>query len=229
MQRFRRAQDRDAETASAPSPGVVTAIHVHRRRPGRFAVDVGGVPVTPLTAEIIGEYRLRVGSAVTEAVLAVLLANAAATRCHDTALDALARRSRSERELERWLQQREFGAAEIDATLARLVSLGLLDDATFARGFAHARIVGRGFGARRVAADLRQRGVAGHIVEAVLAEIREETGGDERTALAEVAERRLRTLRSLEPEVARRRLSSWLIRRGFAVGDTLRVVRDLIP
>lgn len=229
MQRFRRVRDRDAGRASAPSPGVVTAVRELRRRPGRFTVDVGAVPVAPLTAEIVGQFRLGVGSAVTEAMLSALLANAAATRCHDAALDALARRSRSERELERWLQQREFGAAEIDATLARLAEVGLLDDAAFARGFAHARLVGRGFGARRVAADLRQRGVARHIVDAVLADIREESGGNERAALVAIAERRLRTLRTLEPEVARRRLSAWLIRRGFAVGDTLRAVRDLIP
>ena len=47
-----------------------------------------------------------------------------------------------------------------------------------------------------------------------MAELAEQEGGDERAALQ---------------AVARRRLAGWLVRRGFGVGEVMRVVRELVP
>ncbi|WP_018412069.1 recombination regulator RecX [Methyloversatilis thermotolerans] len=75
----------------------------------------------------------------------------------EKALRLLARRDHSRAELVRKL--REDGSAEdVAALLARLEEGGLLSDARFAKQFVSSRATR--FGARRLAHDLRQRGIS---------------------------------------------------------------------
>lgn len=221
------AESREAEATLAP--GAVMAIREHPRRPGRYLLEVGDTTLGPVSAEVIGSHGIRLGVALDESALMAIAAAARRIACYDRASGALGRRARSTEELRRWLRERECEAADIDDALERLTSLGLLDDLAFARGFAHSRTVGRGYGSRRVAAELARRGVAAGIIATMIGELREEGGGDETAAIEQAARRRLRSVGGLEPEVARRRLLGWLVRRGFSVGESLKVVRGLVP
>lgn len=144
------------------------------------------------------------------------------------ALDALARSSRSRADLGRWLRDREYGSGEIEQVLTRLESVGLLDDLAFARGFARSRLEGRGYGERRVAAELARRGVDRAIVTQVLDERRADTeSAHGAKPIDVVAARRMKSLAKLPNDVARRRLQGFLARRGFASSEILRVLRAL--
>lgn len=134
--------------------------------------------------------------------------------CYQKALDALARSPRSRAELGRWLAQREYTPEEVDETLDRLTSAGLLNDEAYARAFARSRATGKGFGARRIAAELARRGVARGIADRVLAEVDAELGDDADAALRRAAERKAASLARLDAETGRRRLIAWLLRRG---------------
>lgn len=149
--------------------------------------------------------------------------------CYSKAVDSLARRSRSARGLERWLIQRRFAPEAIAGVIARLLDSGLLNDLAFARTFAHSRVVGRGFGPRRVALELSRQGVDRAMIDQVLAELAEdrpEHAGP--AAVADAAGRRARALARLEPAVAERRLVSWLVRRGFGIGESARAARGAL-
>lgn len=216
-------------TAPAPQPGPITALREHPRRSGRYLLEIGGVPAGPVSVESIAELGLRPGVTLDAAGLERALAATRRVACFDHAVDALARRARSRRELERWLGQRGHAPDAVEAATERLAALGLLDDRAFATGFAQTRAKGRGFGARRIAAELARRGVARGVVDEALAALRESEGeGTETEALEAAAAKRARSLAGLEPEVARRRLVGWLVRRGFAAGAAARVARRLI-
>ena len=220
------------------APGTrLTALTESPRRPGRYVVVADGEPVGAVSVEAIAALRLRVGETLDADRLVGIRAAVRATACHDRAVDALARRARARGELARWLREREFTVEEIEPVLDRLAALGLLDDRAFARAFARSRMSGRGFGPRRVAAELGRRGVDRHIIDDVLAEAREEAleevgAGDDAAdgdAITRAAATRLRSLQGLDPVVARRRLVGWLARRGHGVGDALAVAKRLIP
>ncbi len=217
------------EERPAPAPGPVTALRENPRRAGRYVVDVAGEPVGPVTAEIIGELGIRMGRVLDDAMLARLLAAARGVACYDKALDALARRSRSRADLGRWLRLRDFTEAEIEPVLDKLTELGLLDDHAFARGFAQSRTVGRGFGRRRVAAELARRGVARETVDEVLSELSDSLDVTEPEAMAKAAEKRARSLEKLEPAVAQRRLFGWLVRRGYDSREAMDLARRIFP
>jgi regulatory protein len=218
----------EAEPVSVPGPGTVTALREVARRAGRYAVELGEATIAPLSVETVAEFALRVGRVLDEATLARLLEARAATACYDHAIDALARRARATGELERWLAQREHPRAAIAVAVERLTALGLLDDARFARGFAGTRGGGR-LGPRRIERELRQKGVPAAVVSEVMSEFREATVESGAGAMEGAAERRMRSLGSLEPPVARRRLLAWLLRRGFDAGPASVLVRRLVP
>jgi regulatory protein len=219
-------------------PGPVTALREVARRAGRYSIEVGGGTVAPLAIETVAEFSLTVGRVLDAATLERLQEARAATACYDHALDALARRARASGELERWLAKRDHPRAAIEHAVERLRALGLLDDEAFARSFARSRGTGRGMGPRRIAAELSRRGVARSVADAALAELEATAAADdpsglssaerERARVRDAAERRMRSLASLEPEVARRRLTGWLVRRGYSPGISSAVARELI-
>lgn len=87
-----------------------------------------------------------------------------------TALDLLARREHSRREMSRKLQQRGASTALCEATLDQLEDDGLLSDERFCEAYVHARSQ-RGIGPQRLREELRERGVAEHVVETQLHEV----------------------------------------------------------
>ena len=106
--------------------------------------------------------------------------------------------------------------------VAELAARGYVDDAAFARHWVVTRSP-RGYGAARLRAELRARGVASPVIEAALAHI----AADEPLARArELAHRRLPALRRTRPERAATRLRDYLLRRGFSGSIVSRVVRE---
>jgi len=81
----------------------------------------------------------------------------------------------------------------------------------------------RGYGAARLRAELRARGVAGPLIDAALSVI--DRGGqlDEARRLAR---RRLPALTRVAPAKAAARLRDYLLRRGFPGGVVAQVLRE---
>lgn len=132
--------------------------------------------------------------------------------CHERALGLLAVRPRSRRELERRLLQARFEPDEVQEVLGRLERVGLVDDEAFARQYAEHRFGARKEGARAVVNGLRAAGVAPELAVRA-AELPPE--GEEERAL-DLASARAARLAGLEPAKAFGRLTSLLMRRGYA-------------
>lgn len=142
--------------------------------------------------------------------------------CREEALKLLERQRRPRADLHRRLAERGFAAATIDEVLARLASVGLVDDVEFARAFLAGRWGRRPSGWFRLQQELRAKGIADADVLAARAVLEQREGGvDEissaRKLLAQVAHRYAK----LEPRVRNQRLWALLARRGFD-GEVIR-------
>ncbi|TPW76501.1 regulatory protein RecX [Schumannella soli] len=146
----------------------------------------------------------------------------AARRAENVAMHALTRRGMSRREMERVLRQREFDEGEIEAELARLESVGLLDDMALAQQLVGTLQERKGLGRTAIAAELTRRLLAPAAIEYALELV---DTGDELARAREIAVKRAAQLRSLDRETAVRRLSSYLARRGYS-GSTVRTAVD---
>lgn len=142
----------------------------------------------------------------------------------DAALRYLGQRSHSRLELEQKLSRRGFSSDEVDDTIRRLDQAGLIDDQQFAAEYARSVIQARGLSSREVARRLRQRGIEQRDIETALGDVAE---GDFDRAL-EVAGRRLDQMGDLDTQTRRRRLLSYLGRRGFSEELCYAVVRRLV-
>jgi regulatory protein len=206
---------------------LITAVVPSPRRAGRFEILVDGKGVATLSLEAIERLRLHVGTPFSDALAAAVDGEARALHAFDRALDLLALRARSTRELRRHLIKKGEDEAHVDAAIARLTTLGLLDDAAYARQFARAKATGPGFSRRRLQAELARRGVARETADAAIAEVfaDDEVNADE--ILDRVAEKKLRTLTKLDPDTRRRRLYAFLARRGYDSDDIRRVMERI--
>jgi regulatory protein len=87
--------------------------------------------------------------------------------CKRTALELLARREHSRRELTRKLAARGFPADVVTSTLDELERTGALADARFTDSFVRSRVA-KGQGPQRIRAELAQRGIGDDEVDGVL-------------------------------------------------------------
>lgn len=145
----------------------------------------------------------------------------------------LATRPRTRWEVERRLRRAGTEGPEIVAALDRLVELGYLDDAAFARWWGEQRDRHSPRGRRMIEAELRQRGVPREIIEAYRdehaepARTPEDVGlpADETERAAEALAKHLRGRPIPEDARAVQRVGMYLMRRGFdadIVRSTLR-------
>lgn len=144
-----------------------------------------------------------------------------ARRARTVALDLLARRAWTRRDLAARLRRRGAPPDVAEAVVADLEARGYVDDRVFAAAWAESRARGRSLGRQRLREELRARGVARPLVEAALAHAFEDTSELARAEVA--AARRLPILRRRAPDRAAQRLHDYLRRRGYP-GDVIRQV-----
>jgi regulatory protein len=145
------------------------------------------------------------------------------------ALKMLASRPLPSGELARRLERRGHARAAARGAVEELSSLGVVNDAEFARHYARTRARGGRWGPVRLVADLKRFGIAEREAQAAVAEALEREGLEQLALAREAAVRKLKSLRASQPAVLRRRLRAYLLRRGFAAGDVREVVREALP
>jgi regulatory protein len=85
---------------------------------------------------------------------------------YNTAIRILSRRDHSCAELQEKLLARSFPREEIDILIIKLVEKNFLDDLRFAQNYFRMR-TNKGYGIIRIAAELRERGLAKEIISSV--------------------------------------------------------------
>ena len=193
---------------------VITGIVASPRREGRFELLVDGRSVATVSLDIVERLQLRVGEVLADARQAAVESAAAELHTYDRALNLLAFRPRSARELKRQLVRKGEPEAFADAAVARLTASGLLNDAEFARQFARSKVVGKGMSRRRLEQELYRKGVERETATEAIGEVLSDEDVDEAGMLERLARKKARTLGSLDPASKRRRLYAFLARRG---------------
>lgn len=126
----------------------------------------------------------------------------------EAGLNLLGFRPHSRLELERKLARRGHEPDDVEAAIGRLLELGYLDDAAYARAVVSERSARRG--TRAIAAELRARGVGREAAETALAELDD---GAQRAAASRLARR---LLKQPGGRAEQQRAAAALARRGFS-------------
>ncbi len=164
---------------------------------------------------------LRVGQILSAEEIAVIQDEAALEAGKQSAFRFLAHRPRSEWEIRRNLQGKEYAPAIIDAVIVRLTELKLCDDWEFSRYWVRQREQFKPRSPFVLSQELRQKGVESEIIDEVLNEV------DVEASARNAAEKRVNRWQHLDEEEFRNKMSRYLAGRGFAYGVVRDVVREL--
>ena len=212
---------------------------------GLLAAHTLGVHIAVVVQE-----GLQTGQPCPPALIARLQAGDEFQRHYTRALDFLAVRPRSEAEVRRRLREKGVPPEAIEAVVARLERARYLDDAEFARYWIAERARSRPRGARLLQQELRLKGVSPARIAQALADFEEAARAEEEEAALQalsdpagppddeppaesrevrealgLAQRKLRSYAGLDPPTLRRRLSGFLLRRGYGYHVVARVLK----
>src|SRR5437870_8928497 len=202
----------------------ITTLEPQANNPERINLYVDGRFLLGVSATIVLQMELQLGQELLPDQLELLRREEAEQRAVDRALNYLSYRPRSREEVRRYLRRKETPPETIDAALARLDRLDLINDHTFASFWVESREQFSPRGARALKNELRMKGVEREVVEEMIDDEK-----DEERALRAGRKKALSLVRipSMDFATSRARLGSSLQRRGFGYAVSTRTVRAL--
>ncbi len=202
-------------TREQRKPGTITSIESQKKDRDRISVFIDGEFAFGLHAEILISERLNKGRTLSETEIAELLDEDAYFRAREKAYHLLSYRQRSSSELSERLLRKGIPRHTVNRVIDRLSELQMIDDESFARNFAAARLRSKGYGPVRVRGELIRKGISRDIIESTLDEAYENASLDE-LALAAATRILHRLIKEPDPGKRRKKLTSYLTRRGFS-------------
>lgn len=213
---------------SGPQAGVITRLAVNSTRPDRTILYVDGRRAGDMATEVVQAAGLQVGGFLSEDDLAGLHKQDEPHRARASALRLLTFRDRSTSEVESRLRQSGFAGGTVTATVVWLKGLGYLDDARFSERYV-AEKSRTGWGARRIRTELLRKGVARQTVDDALVSLAADRESESvpSDSLMVLVHRRFGSQWQADRGVAERRLTGFLLRRGYDWDTVARTVRRL--
>ena len=193
----------------------ITALRFQKRDKERVNLFLDSEYAFPLPA--LEAAQLRIGQRLNEQEIEELKAVDLRSRGYNRALRFLAVRPRSQVEVRRNLQGyrprdgRRLTESQIESIIAKLQEWGYLDDREFARFWVEQRNRFRPVAPRALRYELRQKGVDESVAQEIIDELSDATSACEAAARS----RLYRWQEETNPAQFRRKMGSFLQRRGF--------------
>jgi len=147
-----------------------------------------------------------------------------ARRAHNVSLHALGARAQSRAEVSSRLVSRGIPDEYVAEEIEHLENRGLLDDRALARDLVDKYAFRSGLGRRMVAEKLRARDIPSDVIREALDQVDDDV---EAAHLHNAASKKLAAMGSDLSPAALRRVSAYLMRRGFEPGEVHRVIQSL--
>jgi regulatory protein len=202
----------------------ITKIEFQRRNPRRRSVYLDGKFAFGVDEEVISNLGLEKGGEIGEKEIRDILKQKGESEAKEAALRFLSFRRRTEKEVRDKLKKRGFDNRTIRSTIERLKDYDLINDAEFAIAWVKERLAYKPRGKKLLRQELWKKGIKKEIID----QVTEELCRDEEKAALELLEKIQRRYRNLEPQVARRRIYSLLMRRGFSYNNVKHAMEDLM-
>lgn len=122
-------------------------------------------------------------------------------------------RLRSEKEIRDRLKKRRFSSQIIENLIVYLKSLNYINDSLFTKSWIEARIK-KPFGLERIIYELKDKGISEEIIQEEIQKIRKDYSESDRAK--RLAQEKFKSQPRIDPEKLKRRVYSFLLRRGFS-------------
>jgi regulatory protein len=202
----------------------ITKIEPQKKNPKKRSVFLDERFAFGLDEEVVYKYGLKTGKELEQKEIDQIIEAETKKEAKDAALKFLSYRMRSERELRDKLKKKEFAQNLIDEVVKDLKRVNLIDDYEFASAFVRDRISNNPRGKILLKQELWKKGIKKEIIEKALKEYFKDEN-EELILAKELLRKRKKRYESLDENVAKRRLMSFLLRRGFSYDIVKQVLR----
>lgn len=202
----------------------ITAIETQKNNPNRVNLYIDGAFALGLDKAVIIKNNLHEGEEVTAEVIEEILLEEEMTRAKAKALTYLGYRARSIEELRKKLLEKKFSEITVNLVIENLLRVGLLNDLQFALVFARSKMRRRPVGKRLLLQELIRHGIDNDLGKQVVEEVYE--GRLERDVALQLGRKKLDKVHGDEKTV-KRKLSGFLMQRGFDWGVISAVIQEL--
>ncbi len=193
----------------------ITKIESQKKNPKRRSIFLDGEFAFGLDEEVLYKYGLKIGEELDQKKIDQILESEVKKESKDAALKFLSYRMRSEKEVRDKLKKKEFANDLIDEVIKDLKRINLIDDSNFASTFVRDKISNKPQGKILLKQELWKKGIKDETIEKVLQEYFEDE--EEELNLAKnLLEKRKKRYENLDKNMAKRRMMSFLLRRGFS-------------
>ncbi len=135
-------------------------------------------------------------------------------------------RLRTEKEIRDKLKRRQFCKDVIEDVIEYFKSLNYINDSAFTKSWIESRIQ-KPFGLKRITYELREKGISERIIEEEIFKLK--NFYSEYDIAKGIAEERFRKIiQRIDPEKAKRRIYSFLLRRGFSSDIALDIINKFL-
>lgn len=146
-------------------------------------------------------------------------------RAKTTILNILSMVAKTQSQLEQRLAEKGYSPAVIGEAIERMVEVGIIDDASFARNYASSRHQGRGLAKRAISRELHQKGIDQETIEEALEGVDPDA---ERERAIQLVRKKAPSTAGLEPQARVRRLVGMLARKGYPGNIAFSVVKEVL-
>ncbi|OGC92710.1 MAG: hypothetical protein A2W25_06950 [candidate division Zixibacteria bacterium RBG_16_53_22] len=199
---------------------------LNQARPkGWFELVVEGRPPFFIDAETILRHSLKVGETLNDATMRKIREEGDIAWLKYRAMQILARRMISERDLRRKLSDERRPKDIREAVISQLKGYGFLDDMQFATSFVRTQMAHGPKSRPYLKKKLFEKGIYDPVAtEAISRQLQD---FDEKAAVKAIAEKKYKTVKHLPPQKAKLRVVNFLKSRGFPWGAIRDAISDI--
>lgn len=189
----------------------ITDIKRQVKRVDRYSIYGDNKYIFSLSDSELLNLGLKVGQEFSGGELEKLKLTAVLDKAYDRCLNLIARRQRSEWEIEQYLKRKDYEEDTIQQTLNMLSKKGYVDDSAFAQAWINNRRLLKNTSKRRLTQELRAKRVSDDIIGQAL----ENDEADETEILKDLIAKKQTQTRYQDPE----KMMAYLLRQGFNYHD----------
>ncbi len=212
----------------AETTHTITQIETQKKNVHRFNIYLDGAFAFGLEEEVALRHHLHEGDRLKASTIDEILLVEEKTRAKEKALSLLAYRMRSVEELKKKLKEKGFSERIVEPVIQDLLRVGLLNDRQFASAYVQTRMTQKPMSKQLLRRELSAKGISNDMAEQA---IEKEYGTRSETEVAlGLVQKKIEQYRSgqIESVKIRKKISDFLVRRGFSWDVIVEVIREFL-
>ncbi len=194
---------------------IITDIAQQKKNEKRYSIFIDGQFVFGLSDVDVLFFRLKIGEEISEKKLNNIIETSIKTKARETVFNYIGYRARTEKEVRKKLEEKEFSMEIIDEAIEFVKGYGYINDEQYAKDYIEEKLNYKGWGISRIKHELSMKGVEREIISLILEE-NDFTGNEIKKACEVLTSKiKYKDVDDLDQK-EKKKLYDFLLRRGYS-------------